>query len=136
MQGPLKPIAIRRRQLHPFFYRIGPVGLSICSVLLISLMAVLYLSQSSQAVTANQEIQSLRQQQASLQRADQDLVSRIAQEQSPGYIVMRAKVMGLIPADPKKVIVIVVPDLKPIDSRTSVVGTRSIASRLGSRFPG
>ncbi len=102
MQGPLKPIAIRRRQLHPFFYRIGPVGLSICSVLLISLMAVLYLSQSSQAVTANQEIQSLRQQQANLQRDDQDLVSRIAQEQSPRYIMMRAKAMGLIPADPKR----------------------------------
>jgi len=136
LQGPLKPIAMRRRQLHPFFYRIGPVGLSICSVLLISLMAVLYLSQSSQAVTANQEIQSLRQQQASLQRDDQDLVSRIAQEQSPSYIMVRAKAMGLIPADPKKVVVIVVPDLKPIDNRKSAVGTRFIASRLWNRFPG
>ncbi len=136
MQGSLKPIAMRRRQLHPFFYHIGPVGLSICSVLLISLMAVLYLSQSSQAVTANQEIQSLRQQQASLQRDDQDLVSRIAQEQSPSYIMVRAKAMGLIPADPKKVVVIVVPDLKPIDNRKSAVGTRFIASRLWNRFHG
>lgn len=135
LQGLLKPIAIQRRQLHPFFYRIGPVGLSICSVLLISLMAVLYLSQSSQAVTANQEIQSLRQQQASLQRDDQDLVSRIAQEQSPSYIIMRARAMGLIPADQKKVIVIVVPDLKPIDNRNSVGETRYTSSRLGSRFP-
>lgn len=118
MQGPLKPImaARRRRQLHPFFYRIGPVGLSICSVLLISLMAVLYLSQLGQAVTANQEIQNLRQQQATLQREDQDLVYRIAQEQSPTYIMARAKAMGLIPADPKLIIVIVIPDLKPVPS--------------------
>ena len=118
MQGPLKPImaARKRRQLHPFFYRIGPVGLSICSVLLISLMAVLYLSQLSQAVTANQQIQNLHQQQASLQRDDQDLISRIAQEQSPTYIMAHAKAMGLIPADPKAVIVIVVPNLKPIPS--------------------
>ena len=118
MQGPLKPTlaARRRRQLHPFFYRMGPVGLSICSVLLISLMAVLYLTQLSQAVTANQEIQNLHQQQATLQRDDQDLVARIAQEQSPIYIMAHAKTMGLIPADPKTVIVIVVPDLKPIDN--------------------
>ena len=137
MQGPLKPImaARRRRQLHPFFYRLGPVGLSICSVLLISLMAVLYLSQSSQAVTANQEIQSLRQQQATLQREDQDLISRIAQEQSPGYIMMRAKALGLIPGDPKKVIVIVVPSLEPIENRNSSLGTRFILSRSGSRSP-
>jgi hypothetical protein len=108
--------ARRRRQLHPFFYRMGPVGLSICSVLLISLMAVLYLSQLSQAVTANQAIQNLRQQQATLQREDQDLVYRIAQEQSPIYIMVHAKAMGLIPADPKSIIVIVIPDLKPVPS--------------------
>ena len=42
--------AKRRRQLHPFFFRIGPVALSISSVLLIGLMAVLYLSQLGQAV--------------------------------------------------------------------------------------
>lgn len=114
MQEPLKPImaARRRRQLHPFFYRMGPVGLSICSVLLISLMAVLYLSQLGQAVTANQQIQNLRQQQATLQREDQDLALLIAQEQSPPYIIVRAKAMGLVPADPKSVLVIVIPNLK------------------------
>lgn len=127
MQEPLKPIlaARRRRQLHPFFYRMGPVGLSICSVLLISLMAVLYLSQLSQAVTANQEIQNLRQQQATLQRDDQDLMARIAQEQSATYIKAHAQVLGLIPANPKTVIVIVVPNLKPIDSRNAALVPRS-----------
>ncbi len=117
MQVPLKPIvaARRRRQLHPFFFRMGPVSLSICSVLLISLMALLYLSQLNQAVTANQQIQTLRQQQVIMQRQDQDLIVQIAQEQSPVYITAHAKSMGLIPSDPKKVIVIVIPDLKPTD---------------------
>ena len=118
MQASVKPIlaARRRRQLHPFFFRIGPVGLSICSVLLISLMAVLYLSQLGQAVTANQEIQSLHRQQATLAREDQDLAQQIAQEQSPGYIATRAKAMGLIPSDPKMALVLVIAHLKPIVS--------------------
>jgi len=116
MRASTKPIlaARRRRQLHPFFFRMGPVGLSICSVLLISLMAVLYLAQLGQAVTANQEIQRLHRQQATLAREDQDLAQQIAQEQSPAYIAARAKAMGLIPADPKTVIVLVISHLKPI----------------------
>ena len=116
MRVSIKPIlaARRRRQLHPFFFRMGPVGLSICSVLLISLMAVLYLSQLGQAVTANQEIQSLHRQQATLAREDQDLAQQIAQEQSPVYIATRASALGLVPADPKTVIVLVIPHLKAI----------------------
>ena len=118
MRASTKPIlaARRRRQLHPFFFRIGPVGLSICSVLLISLMAVLYLSQLGQAVTANQEIQSLHRQQATMAREDQGLGKQIAQEQSPIYIATRARSMGLVPADPKTVIVLVIRHLKPIPS--------------------
>ena len=118
MRASTKPIlaARRRRQLHPFFFRMGPVGLSICSVLLISLMAVLYLAQLGQAVTANQEIQRLHRQQATLAREDQDLAQQIAQEQSPTYIAARAKAMGLIPADPKTVRVLVISHLKPIPS--------------------
>lgn len=118
MRVSTKPIlaARRRRQLHPFFFRIGPVGLSICSVLLISLMAVLYLSQLGQAVTANQEIQSMHRQQATLAREDQDLALQIAQEQSPVYIAARASAMGLVPADPKTIIVLVIPHLKQIPS--------------------
>ena len=118
MRASIKPIlaARRRRQLHPFFFRMGPVGLSICSVLLISLMAVLYLSQLGQAVTANQEIQRLHRQQATLVREDQDLAQQIALEQSPVYIATRASAMGLVPADPKTVIVLVIPHLKQIPS--------------------
>ena len=110
-----KPIlaAKRRRQLHPFLFRIGPVTLSICSVLLIGLMATLYLTQLGQAVTANSKLQDLHRQQTVLQRENQDLVNTIAQEQSPAYIAEHAKSLGLVPADPKTVKVIVVPHLKP-----------------------
>lgn len=114
---PEQPIlaAKRRRQLHPFFFRIGPVALSICSMLLIGLMAVLYLSQLGQAVTANQQIQQFHRQQTMLQRENQDLLSTIAHEESPGYIVGRAKSLGLVPADSKEVIVVVVPHLLPMN---------------------
>ena len=106
--------AKRRRQLHPFLFRIGPVALSICSVLLIGLMAVLYLSQLGQAVTANQQIQQFQNQQAVLQRENQDLLYTIAREETPGYIAEHAKSLGLVPADSKSVIIGVVPHLLPI----------------------
>ncbi len=113
---PPKPIlaAKRRRQLYPFFFSIGPVTLSIISVALIGLMAILYLSQVGQAVAANQKLQDLRAEQAILQRENQDLANTIAQEQSPGYIAIHARAMGLTPADPNTVQIIVVKHLKPI----------------------
>jgi cell division protein FtsL len=113
---PKQPIlaAKRRRQLHPFFFRMGPMTLCICSVLLIGLMAVLYLSQLSQAVTANQKIQQFYRQQAILKRENQELLYTIAQEESPTYIAEHAKSLGLVPADPKAVIILVVPHLLPI----------------------
>jgi len=113
---PPKPIlaAKQRRQLHPFFFRMGPVALSISSVLLIGLMAILYLTQLSQAVAANQKLQDLHRQQITLQRQNQDLINVIAQEQSPAYITKHARTQGLVPADPKTVQVVVIPQLKPI----------------------
>ncbi len=111
---PLKPIlaAKRRRQLYPFFFSMGLVPLTMISVLLIGLMAVLYLTQLGQAVTANQSIQNMRSEQAVLQRQDQDLVNTIANEQSPGYIAQQAKKLGLSPS--QNVQIIVVKNLKPI----------------------
>ncbi len=113
---PKQPIqaAKRRRQLHPFFFRIGPVALSICSVLLIGLMAVLYLSQLGQAFTPNQQIQEYQRQQTTLQREDQELLYVIAREKSPAYIAERAKSLGLIPADSNAAIMVVVPHLLPL----------------------
>jgi cell division protein FtsL len=115
-ETPKKPIqaAKRRIQLHPFFFHIGPVALCICSVLLIGLMAVLYLSQLNQAVTPNQQIQEYQRQQATLQHEDQDLLYSIAYEESPGYIADHAKSLGLVPADSKAVIMVIVPHLLPI----------------------
>jgi cell division protein FtsL len=111
---PAKPIlaAKRRRQLHPFFFSMGPVALSISSVLLVSLMAVLYLSQLGQAVTANQNLQDIHTQQAILERQNQDLVNVIAQEQSPEYIAAQARALGLVPSDPKNVQVLIVKHLE------------------------
>jgi hypothetical protein len=111
---PAKPIlaAKRRRQLHPFFFSMGPVALSISSLLLVGLMAVLYLTQLGQAVGANQRLQSMRTEQAALQRQNQDLVNIVAQEQSPGYIANHAQAQGLIPADPKLVQILVVKRLE------------------------
>jgi len=118
---PKQPIlaAKRRRQLHPFFFRIGPVALSICSVFLIGLMAVLYLSQLGPAVTANQQIQQFQEQQIKLQRENQDLLYTIAQEESLIYIAEHAKSLGLIPADSKAVNVLIVPHLVPIQDGRS-----------------
>ena len=113
---PKRPIqtAKIRTQLHPFFFRIGPVALSICSVLLIGLMAVLYLSQLGQAVTANRQIQQFHTQQTALQRENQDLLYTIAHEESPGYIADHAKSLGLVQTNSKAVIVVVVPHLLPM----------------------
>ena len=112
----LRPIlaAKRRRQLYPFLFAMGPVALSITSVLLIGLMAVLYLSQVGQAVAENQQLQKTRSQQTVVERQNQDLAYALSQEQSPAYIAEHAKGLGLVPVDPKTVQVIIVPNLKPI----------------------
>ncbi|HEY0756145.1 MAG TPA: hypothetical protein VGD98_19470 [Ktedonobacteraceae bacterium] len=90
-------LAHSRRRLPLLFSRIGPVTLSVCSVLLMSLMAVLYLFQQGQAVTTNQQIQALRNQQAILRRQNGDLINQIATEQSPEYVAAYAIKMGLTP---------------------------------------
>jgi hypothetical protein len=112
----LQPIlaAKRRRQLYPFFFAMGPVALSITSVLLIGFMAVLYLSQVGQAVAENQNLQQTLSQQAEIKRQEQDLTYMVSQEQSPAYIAEHARALGLVPADPKTVQVIIAPKLKPI----------------------
>ena len=99
-------LANGRRRFPVLFSRIGPVTLSICSVLLMSLMAILYLYQQGQTVTTNQQIQALRNQQTTLQRQNDDLVNTIATEQSPEYIAAFAEKMGLEAANPQDVRVI------------------------------
>src|SRR5205823_10874466 len=101
---------------HPFLFSMGPVALSISSVLLIGLMAILYLTQLGQAVDANQKLQDMHTQEATLQRQNQDLVNVVAQEQSPEYIASQAKNMGLVPTDPKVVQVLIVKHLDRIQN--------------------
>lgn len=113
--------AKRRRQLHPFFFRMGPVALCMTSVLLIGLMAILYLSQVGQAVGMNQKLQDIQTEQSVLQRQDQDLANTISQEQSPSYIAVHAKQMGLVPADPNAVQVIVVKHLHAIPTQNQQI---------------
>ena len=107
--------AQRRQHVRPFFFHVRPVVLCIICVLLISLMAVLYLSQVGQVVTANHQLQNIRNEQATLERQNQDLVDTVAREQSPAYIVGQAQKMGLVPVDPKNLWVIQVPHLQEID---------------------
>jgi cell division protein FtsL len=102
------------RRLYPFFFHMGPVTLCIISVVLISLMATLYLSQVGQAVATNQRIEDMHSQQLAIQRQNQDLIDTIAQERSPSYISQNARKQGLAPVDPRNVQIVVVPGLQPI----------------------
>ena len=108
-----KLAARRRRQLYPFFFHMGPVALCITSVLLIGLMAVLYLSQVSQAVSDNQQLQDINAQQSVLKRENQDLVNTIAQEQLPAYVADHASKLGLVLADPDVIQVLIIKHLLP-----------------------
>jgi cell division protein FtsL len=92
----------------------GPVALSITSVLLIGLMAVLYLSQVGQAAVANQQLQEIQSEQTTLQRQNQDLSQTIAIERSPAYIATQAAKAGLVPENPNNVKIIQIPGLQPL----------------------
>jgi hypothetical protein len=74
-----------------------------------------------QIVTANHQLQSIRNEQAALERQNQDLVDILTQEQSPAFIVEQAQKMGLVPVDPKHLWIIQVSHLQEIDK-----GDRSI----------
>lgn len=109
--APRKPLLAARRRRQ--FFSMGPVSLSITSVLLIGLMAVFYLSQVNQAVAANQQLQDIAAQQTTLERQNQDLVAIIADEQSPAYIATNAHKLGLVLADQKTIQVLIVKHLLP-----------------------
>src|SRR5260370_11988656 len=101
----------RRRHPRPSFLHMGPAALCITCVLLVGLMAVLYLSQVGQVVTSNHQLQEIRNEQAALERQNQDLVDTLAQEQSPNYIAEQAKKMRLAPLYPKNLSILQVPHL-------------------------
>lgn len=106
--------AQHRRYMHPTFFRMGPVALCITCVLLVGCMAILYINQVGQVVAANHQLQVIRNEQAALERQNQDLVDTLAQEQSPAYIIGQAQTMGLGPVDPKNLWIFQIPHLQGI----------------------
>jgi len=63
-------------------------------------------------------LQAINAQQAAQKRQNQDLVNTIAQEQSPAYIADSARRLGLVPATPGAVQVLVVQHLLPVKNNT------------------
>lgn len=107
-------VASRRGQLRPFFFRMGPTSLSVASVVLISLMAVLYLSQLGQGVATNQQLQSTRVTESKIERQNHDLLQKLAEERSPAYIAEQARKQGLQPSDPDEIQIITVRGLESV----------------------
>ncbi len=104
----------RRRHRRPSFLHMGPAALCTTCVLLVGLMAVLYLSQVGQVVTSNHQLQQIRNEQAALERQNQDLADILAQEQSPNYIAEQAQKIGLGPVDPKNLRILQISHLQEI----------------------
>ncbi|GHO43731.1 hypothetical protein [Ktedonospora formicarum] len=107
-------VASRRGQFRPFFFRMGPTSLFVASVVLISLMAVLYLSQLGQGVATNQQLQSTRVNESKIERQNHDLLQKLAEERSPAYIAEQARKQGLQPSDPDDIQIITVRGLESV----------------------
>lgn len=98
-----------RRQLAATLFRLGPIPLGIIGAVLISLMALLYLNEVGLANQARLRLQQLAAQQTQLQQQNQQLLEQQGTLQSPAYIENRARQMGMIPEDPSKVPIIIIP---------------------------
>lgn len=112
---PVKPLqaARARRQLAFSLYRLGPIPLGLAGVILVSLLAVLYLNEIGLAAQARLRLQQLATQQLQLQQQNQQLRAQQGMLQSPGYIESQAKHLGMVPEDPTRVHIIVIPGLVP-----------------------
>jgi hypothetical protein len=101
--------AARLRQFSPLLVRMGPVTLTLSCLALIGLVAMVYLGQVGAATAANAHLLALQQEHMLLVREDQALHERLGVAQSPAYIERRARELGLEPAPPGSIQVIVVP---------------------------
>jgi hypothetical protein len=106
--------AQHRRYKRPSFFHMGPAALCMTCVLLVGCMAILYINQVGQVVAANHQLQVIHNEQAVLERQNQDLVDMLAQEQSPAYIIGQAQTMGLGPVDLKNLWILPVSHLQGI----------------------
>ncbi len=108
-QVPPLRAARARRTFAASVYRLRPLSLGISSLVLISLLALLYLNLVALATKANQDLQHLSAQQAQLQQENQELRQQQGELQAPGFIAQRARALGMVPADPSTVQTIVLP---------------------------
>ncbi len=109
-RGRMSPLAAARlRRLSPLLVRMGPVTLTLSCLALIGLVAMVYLGQVGAATAANARLLALQQEHALLVREDEALHARLGAAQSPAYIDRRARELGLEPAPPGSIQVIVVP---------------------------
>src|SRR5262245_7198906 len=86
-----------------------PLGLTLFSVCLIGLLALLYLNQVAGVTAANSELQRLQLEQTRLDRQEALLREQLGALTSPDYIERRARDLGLRPGPTSGVDVITVP---------------------------
>jgi cell division protein FtsL len=102
-----------RRQVASSLYRLGPIPLGSIGAVLITLFALFYLTEIGLASQARLRLQQLATQQTQLQQQNQQLLEQQGSLQSPDYIEKQARHLGMVPEDPTKVHIIVIPGLVP-----------------------
>jgi hypothetical protein len=107
--GRLGALATARLQRLTLRVRMGPVTLTLSCLALVGLLALVYLGQVGAATAANQRLLTLQAEHTRLQKQDELLHEQLGRDQSPAYIDRRARELGLAPAPPGAVQVIVVP---------------------------
>jgi hypothetical protein len=103
----------RYERLLPFRLRLGPVTVSLICLVVVGLLALAYLGQVASVSRANQRLQALQAQQDLLRREDEAAHARLGAAQNPEFIRKRAGELGLVPAPPENVQVIVLPTSTP-----------------------
>jgi cell division protein FtsL len=108
---PAKPLQMARirRQLASSFFHLGPLQLGLIAAILISVLALLYLNEVGLAAQARLRLQQLAIQQTQLQQQNQQLLEQQGVLKSPAYVEKAARHLGMVPEDPSKVHVIVIP---------------------------
>ena len=103
----------RYERLLPFRLRLGPVTITLICLVVIGLLALAYLGQVASVASANLRLQDLQAQQDLLRREDEAAHARLGTAQNPEFIRKRAGELGLVPAPPDSVQVIVLPTSAP-----------------------
>ncbi len=83
-----------------------PIALALFGVALLSMLALLYLSEVAGVESANARLNALRAQQARLERQEAVLEAQLGQVTSPAYIDQRARALGLAPGSGAPVFII------------------------------